>query len=116
MTIWNVRSQHAFNIIILTHHSMESHCIHVVRINGTLNNGHYMSVIIKPVALLFIRGEWNATFQQDNALSHIAGVVQTFLDTGEFRLLPCSVCSPNLSAIGLMNRVVNGYKATGYTR
>ncbi|GFV24830.1 hypothetical protein TNCV_882981 [Trichonephila clavipes] len=41
----------------------------------------------------------NPTFQQDNARPHIAGIVRTFLDTKNVRLLPWSARSPDLLPI-----------------
>ncbi|GFY36063.1 transposable element Tcb1 transposase [Trichonephila clavipes] len=37
------------------------------RIDGTLNRARYISGVLRPVALPFIRALRNLTFQQDNA-------------------------------------------------
>lgn len=71
----------------------------LVRIEGTLNSGRYISGVLRPVALPFIRALRNATFQQDNARPHVAGIVRTFLDTENVRLLSWPARSPDLSPI-----------------
>ncbi|GFX96955.1 transposable element Tcb1 transposase [Trichonephila clavipes] len=60
----------------------------LVRTDGTLNSTRYNSNVLRPVALPFIIALQNPTFQQDNARSHIAGIVRTFLDMENVRLLP----------------------------
>lgn len=71
----------------------------LVRIDGTLNSGRYISDVLRPVALPFIRSLRNPTFQQDNARPHVAGPVRAFLDTENVRLLPWPARSPDLSPI-----------------
>lgn len=39
----------------------------LVRIDATLNSSRYISDVLRPVALPFIRALRNPTFQQDNA-------------------------------------------------
>ena len=56
----------------------------LVHYDGTLNNHRYIFVVLRPVALPFLSALRNATFQQDNALRHVAGIVRTFLDTENF--------------------------------
>ena len=58
----------------------------LVRIDGTLNSGRYISDVLRPVALPFIRSLRSPTFQQDNARPHVAGPVQAFLDTENVQL------------------------------
>ena len=53
----------------------------LVRIDGTLNSGRYISDVLRPVALPFIRSLPNPTFQQDNARPQVAGPVWAFLGT-----------------------------------
>ena len=69
----------------------------VVRTDSILNSGCDISVALRLMALLFIQVLKNATFQQVNALFRIAGIFQTFLDTG--KLLPWSAGSPDSSQI-----------------
>ena len=69
----------------------------VVRIDGILNSDRYISVVSRPVALLFIRTLRNATFQQDNGTSHVEGIVWAYLDTRNTQLLPYSARSTDLS-------------------
>ncbi|GFW82627.1 uncharacterized protein TNCV_3491991 [Trichonephila clavipes] len=59
----------------------------LVCIDGTLNSVRYISGVLRPVALPFIRVLRNPTFQQDNARPHVFGIVRTFLDTENIRLL-----------------------------
>ena len=40
-----------------------------------LNSGHYITVMLKPVALSFIRALRNAMFQQGNARLHVTDIV-----------------------------------------
>ena len=68
-----------------------------IRIDRSLNNGHYISVVLILMALDFIWVLRNATFQQDNALPHVICIVRTFLDTENTRLLPEPALSPDLS-------------------
>ncbi|GFT50418.1 uncharacterized protein TNCV_1004201 [Trichonephila clavipes] len=59
----------------------------LVRIDGTLNSARYISSVLRPVVLSFIRVLRNPTFKQDNTRSQVAGIVRTFLDTENVRLL-----------------------------
>lgn len=71
----------------------------LVRITGTLNSNRYISDVLRPVALPYLRGLPNALFQQDNARPHVARTVLNFLDTEQVRLLPWPARSPDLSPI-----------------
>ncbi|GFX87382.1 transposable element Tcb1 transposase [Trichonephila clavipes] len=71
----------------------------LVRIDGTLNSTRYISGLLRPVALCFIRVLRNPTFKQDNARQHVAGIVRTFLETENVLLLSWPVRSPDLSPI-----------------
>ncbi|GFU50372.1 transposable element Tcb2 transposase [Trichonephila clavipes] len=51
------------------------------------------------MAIPFIRVPRNPTFKHDNARSHVAGIVRTFLDTENVRLLTWPASSPDLSTI-----------------
>ncbi|GFV97417.1 hypothetical protein TNCV_2039261 [Trichonephila clavipes] len=45
----------------------------LVHIDGTLNSAHYISGVLRPVALPFIRALRNPTFQKDIALLYVGG-------------------------------------------
>ncbi|GFT85571.1 transposable element Tcb1 transposase [Trichonephila clavipes] len=51
----------------------------LVQIDGTLNSAGYISGVLRPVALPFIRVLRNPTFKQHNARPHVSGIVRTFL-------------------------------------
>ena len=57
----------------------------LIFIDGTLNSDRYISVVLKPVALPFIRGLQNVRFKEDHKQPHLA-VVWTFLDIDNVRL------------------------------
>ncbi|GFX74409.1 transposable element Tcb1 transposase [Trichonephila clavipes] len=59
-----------------------------VHIDATLNSAHYNSGVLPPVYLHFIRAKRNPTFQQDNAIPHVASIIQIFLHTENVQLLP----------------------------
>ncbi|GFU99134.1 uncharacterized protein TNCV_1228481 [Trichonephila clavipes] len=62
-------------------------------------SARYISGVLRPVSLPFIQALRNPTFQQDNSQPHVAGIVWTFLDTGNVRLLPWPTRSPDLSPV-----------------
>ncbi|GFT13655.1 transposable element Tcb1 transposase [Trichonephila clavipes] len=64
-----------------------------------LNSARYISGVLRPLALTFIRVLQNPTFKLDNARPHVAGIVRTFLDTENVRLLPWTARLPDLSPI-----------------
>ncbi|GFT78207.1 transposable element Tcb1 transposase [Trichonephila clavipes] len=49
----------------------------LLRAHVTLDSARFISGVLRPVALPFIRGLWNPTFQQDNERPHVAGIKQT---------------------------------------
>ncbi|GFW91189.1 transposable element Tcb1 transposase [Trichonephila clavipes] len=69
----------------------------LVLFDGTLNSARYISCVLRPVALSFIRVLRNAVFQQDNARLHGDDIVRTLPDTEKVRLLPWPARSPDLS-------------------
>ncbi|GFY17799.1 transposable element Tcb1 transposase [Trichonephila clavipes] len=71
----------------------------VVCIDGTLNSAPYISGVLPPVSLPFVQALPNPTFQQDNVLPHVAGIVRTFLYTKNVRQLPWRAFSPGLLPI-----------------
>ncbi|GFX41218.1 transposable element Tcb1 transposase [Trichonephila clavipes] len=68
----------------------------LVCIDGLLNHARYISGVLQLVALPFIRVLQNPTFNHDNAQLHVTGIVRTFLDTVNVRLLLWSARSPDL--------------------
>ena len=58
----------------------------LVRIDGTLNRGRDISVVLRPVILPFNAALRNATFQQNTSLPHVASIVWNFLKEN-FRIL-----------------------------
>ncbi|GFS98873.1 transposable element Tcb1 transposase [Trichonephila clavipes] len=71
--------------------------------------------MLRPVALPFIRALRNPTFQQDNARPHVAGIVRTFLDTEDVRLLPWLALSPDLTSIEKVFSVITEQMARLHT-
>ncbi|GFT22461.1 transposable element Tcb1 transposase [Trichonephila clavipes] len=71
----------------------------LARIDGVLNNARYISGVVRPMALLFIRALRNPTLPQDNAQPHVESIIRTFLDTENFRLLNWPARSLNLLQI-----------------
>ncbi|GFU74261.1 transposable element Tcb1 transposase [Trichonephila clavipes] len=71
----------------------------LVRIAGTLNSQHYISEVLEPVVFPYFQGLDTAIFQQDNALSHVARIVQRFFVNHQIELLPWPARSPDLSLI-----------------
>ncbi|GFU80366.1 transposable element Tcb1 transposase [Trichonephila clavipes] len=59
----------------------------LVRTNGILNSAHYISGMLRSMALPFIRALRDPTFQQNNARPYVSGIVRTFLDTENIHLL-----------------------------
>ncbi|GFU49486.1 transposable element Tc1 transposase [Trichonephila clavipes] len=71
----------------------------LVRTDSILNSARYISSVLHSVSLPFIRALRNPTFQQNNKQLYISGIIRTFLDTKNVRLLPWSARSPDLSPI-----------------
>ena len=59
-----------------------------LRLLYILNCRVQIFVVLRPIPLPFIGALRNATFQQDNARSHVAGIVRAFIDIENIRLLP----------------------------
>ena len=68
-----------------------------VRIDGTFNSGFNISVVLRPVAQLFIGSLRKATFQQHNTRPHVTGIIQTFFETENVWLLPWPGRSSDIS-------------------
>ncbi|GFT97552.1 transposable element Tcb1 transposase [Trichonephila clavipes] len=68
-------------------------------IAATLNIQRYISEVLEPVVLPYLKGLASAIFQQDNARPHVARIVQRFLVNHQIELLPWPACSPDLSPI-----------------
>ncbi|GFW31845.1 transposable element Tcb1 transposase [Trichonephila clavipes] len=71
----------------------------LVRIAGTLNSQRNICEVLEPVVLPYIQGLDTAIFQQDNAQSHAARIVQRFFVNHQIELLPWPARSPDLSPI-----------------
>ncbi|GFX06853.1 transposable element Tcb1 transposase [Trichonephila clavipes] len=71
----------------------------LVRIAGTLNSQRNISEVLKPVVLSYLQGLATAIFQQDNARTHVARIVQRFFVNHQIELLPWTARSPDLSPI-----------------
>ncbi|GFW51306.1 transposable element Tcb1 transposase [Trichonephila clavipes] len=80
---------------------MECYWIHVsvtsCCIDDTLNSTRYIVGVLRSVVLSFIRALQNPIFKQSNAQPHVAGIVRTFLDTENVRMLAWPARSPDLS-------------------
>ncbi|GFS94267.1 transposable element Tcb1 transposase [Trichonephila clavipes] len=50
----------------------------LIRITGTLNSQRYISEVLKPVVVPYLQGLATAIFQQDDARTHVARIVQYF--------------------------------------
>ncbi|GFW60976.1 transposable element Tcb1 transposase [Trichonephila clavipes] len=110
-SVWRHRGERRLAACIRHHHTDPSPAVMVwsaivyksrsslVHIDGTLNSARYISGMLRPLALPFIRALQNHMFQQDNARLHVAGIVRTFLDMENVWLLPWPACSPDLSPI-----------------
>ncbi|GFS69748.1 DDE_3 domain-containing protein [Trichonephila clavipes] len=66
-------------------------------ISGTLTGQRYIDDILRPHVAPFINGLPGVIFQQDNARSHTARVVQDF--QRHFQTLPWPARSPDLSPV-----------------
>ncbi|GFX10858.1 transposable element Tcb1 transposase [Trichonephila clavipes] len=106
--VWRHRAECILMACIHHHHNDSSPSVMVwdaigytsrsllVRIDGTLNRVRYISSVLGPIALPFIQALRNPTFQQDNSRLHVSGIVRTFFDTENIRLLPWSAHSSDL--------------------
>ncbi|GFU75661.1 transposable element Tcb1 transposase [Trichonephila clavipes] len=79
----------------------------LIRIAGTLNSQRYISEVLEPVVLPYLQGLATAIFQQDNARSHVARIVQRFFLNYQIELLPWPACSLDLSPIENMWSMVD---------
>ncbi|GFV58489.1 transposable element Tcb1 transposase [Trichonephila clavipes] len=64
-----------------------------------LNHQRYISEVLVPVVLPYLQGLNTAIFQQDNARSHMAHIVQRFFVNPQIELLLWQARSPDLSPI-----------------
>ena len=74
----------------------------LVRIGGTLNSDHYISVVLRLVVLPINRVQQNATVSSV-MLMHFADIGRIYLDTENARQLPWSAQSPDLSSKSQMS-------------
>ncbi|GFY17181.1 transposable element Tcb1 transposase [Trichonephila clavipes] len=66
----------------------------------------YISEVLEPVVLPYLQGLATAIFQQDNALPHVARIVQRFFVNHHIELLPWPARSPDLSPIENMRSMI----------
>ncbi|GFX04660.1 transposable element Tcb1 transposase [Trichonephila clavipes] len=83
----------------------------LVHIDGTLNSACYISGVLRPVAVTALYSNpAKPTFEQDNARTHVAGIVRTFLDTENIRMFLWPARLPDLTPI---KSLVYGRRVTG---
>ncbi|GFX51584.1 transposable element Tcb1 transposase [Trichonephila clavipes] len=71
----------------------------LVRIAGTLNSQRYIFEVLEPVVLPYLQGLATVIFQQDNAGSLIARILQRLFVNHQIELLLWPARSPDLSPI-----------------
>ncbi|GFU69065.1 transposable element Tcb1 transposase [Trichonephila clavipes] len=69
----------------------------LVRIARTLNSHRYISEVLESAVFPYLQGLATALFQQDNARSHVARIVQRFFVNHQIEFLPARF--PDLSPI-----------------
>ncbi|GFS81445.1 transposable element Tcb1 transposase [Trichonephila clavipes] len=79
----------------------------LVRIIGTLKSQRYISEVLEPVVLPYLKGLATAIFQQDNARPHVTRIVQRFFVNHQIELLPLPARSLDLSLIENMWAMVS---------
>ncbi|PRD34558.1 UNVERIFIED_CONTAM: tc3a [Trichonephila clavipes] len=109
--VWRHWGERTRNSCVMHHHTCSAPGIMVrggigyhsstslVCIAGTLNSQRCISEVLGPVVLPSLQGLTTAIFQQDNALSHMARIVQRFFVNPQIELLPWLARSPDLSPI-----------------
>ena len=89
----------------------------LVPIDGTLNNDHYISVVLRSVAQSLIR---NAIFLLNNARPHVVSIVWTFVDAEIDWMLSCpnrSQCyESNVSKRLLLYSLFDPFETLRYSR
>ncbi|GFV11778.1 transposable element Tcb1 transposase [Trichonephila clavipes] len=98
--VWRHGGERMLNSRVMHHHTGPAPSIMVwggigyhsrtplIRIAGTLNSQRYISEVLEPVVLPYLQGLATAIFQQDNARSHVAHIVQRFFVNHQIELLP----------------------------
>ena len=71
----------------------------LLRIEGNLNSNHYSREVLQPEVLPFLHATPHAIFQHDNVRSHVARIVQAFLQRRRVSLLSWPTRSPDMSPI-----------------
>ena len=71
----------------------------LLRIEGKLNSNRYNREVLQPEVLPLLQVSPHAIFQQDNALPHVARIVQTFFQRRRVSLFPWPARSPDISPI-----------------
>ncbi|GFU54219.1 transposable element Tcb2 transposase [Trichonephila clavipes] len=80
----------------------------LLRIVGNLNNTRYIHEVLQPQAIPFLQGLPGGVFQQDNAHTHVAKTVKSYLDSQQVQLLPWPAYSPDMSPIEHVWDIVGG--------
>ncbi|GFW53396.1 transposable element Tcb1 transposase [Trichonephila clavipes] len=80
----------------------------LLRIVGNLNSTRYINEVLQPQDIPFLQGLPGAVFQQDNARTHIAKTVKSYLDSQQVQLLPWPAYSPDISPIEHVWDIVGG--------
>ncbi|GFW73227.1 hypothetical protein TNCV_2798911 [Trichonephila clavipes] len=116
--VWRHRGETVLNSCIMHHNTGSAPGIMVwngigyhsrtplVRIFGTLNSQLYISQVLEPVVLPYLQGLVTAIFKQDNALPHVARILQRFFVNYHIDLLPWPARSLDLSPIEIMRSMV----------
>ncbi|GFX50541.1 transposable element Tcb1 transposase [Trichonephila clavipes] len=98
--VWRHRGERMLNSCVMHRHTGPAPDIMVwggigyhsriplLRIAGTLNSQSYISEVLEPLVLTYIKGLATAIFQQDNAQPYVARIVQRFFVNHQIELLP----------------------------
>ncbi|GFY32516.1 transposable element Tcb1 transposase [Trichonephila clavipes] len=98
--VWRHRGGKMRNSCVMHHHTGSASSIMVwggirylsrtpvVRIASTLNSQSYNSEVLEPVVLPYLQGLATAIFQQNNARTHVALIVQRFFVNHQIKLHP----------------------------
>ncbi|GFW83194.1 transposable element Tcb1 transposase [Trichonephila clavipes] len=74
----------------------------LIRNSGFLNSQCYISEVLEPVVLPYLKVLAAAILDQDNARPHVKCIVQSFFVNLQIEFLPWLACSPDLSPIANM--------------
>ncbi|PRD33306.1 UNVERIFIED_CONTAM: Transposable element Tcb1 transposase [Trichonephila clavipes] len=109
--VWRYRGERMLNSCVMHRHTGPAPGIMVwggivyhsrpplVHIAGTLISQRYISEVLVPVVHPYLQGLVTAIFQEDNALPHLARIVQRFFINHQIELLSWPARSLDLSRI-----------------